>query len=158
MRRASWILAVTMVLATAACSRAPVVAEHGGDDAAVAAVTAHHRVEVPWAPSWDAAFERARAESKPVMVTFSADWCVWCKRLETTTFTDAKVAGVLADQVVPLELDVDGDGRALSERFNIDPLPTTVLLASDGSELGRIVGYVPPGSFLDSLRGFLQAS
>jgi thioredoxin 1 len=156
-RRASWILAVGALIVTVACG----VAEQGTDargDAAAAAVTAHHQVEVSWATSWDAAFERAREESKPVLVTFSADWCVWCKRLETTTFTDAKVAGLLADEVVPLELDVDGAGRELSNRFEIDPLPTVVVLASDGTELGRIVGYEPPASFLESVRGLLRTS
>lgn len=128
-----------------------------GDPTVAAVVTYHEPVEVPWAASWDAAFERARSEDKPVLVTFTAEWCVWCARLESTTFGDRKVASLLAEHVVPVDLDVDGPGRELSDRYGVDPLPTVLVLSRDGSELGRIVGYLPPGGFLDRMGEILPA-
>ncbi len=154
MRTSRWMLTALVVATLAACGTETTTV---ADGPAAAAVTSHAPVEVPWATSWDAAFERARAEDKPVLVTFSAEWCVWCARLEATTFGDHKVASLLADRVVPVDLDVDGPGRELSDRYGVDPLPTVLVLSHDGSELGRIVGYLPPGGFLERMVEILPA-
>ena len=76
-------------------------------------VTSHRDVDVRWERDWDAAFSRARAEGKPVLVSFSAEWCVWCKHLDTITYRDARVAGVLAERVIPLTIDIDRADREL---------------------------------------------
>jgi thiol:disulfide interchange protein len=129
--------------------------EVGPIDPGAVAVASHDAVEIEWSRSWDAAFERARAEDKAVLVTFYADWCIWCKRLEDTTLADGRVAAFMADTVVPLRLDVDGDGGQLASRFEVDGLPTILVLDDDGRELGRIPGYLPPGGFLERVRALL---
>jgi thiol:disulfide interchange protein len=117
--------------------------------AATEAVSAHGAVAVTWAKDLQSALERAHSEGKPVLVTFYADWCVWCKRLDATTLRDADVTLLLRDRVVPVRLDVDGDGRELSNRYRVDGLPTILVLDGDGRELGRIPGYMPPTGFLE---------
>jgi thiol:disulfide interchange protein len=121
-------------------------------------VANHATVEIVWENDMPAALERARSESKPVLVNFYADWCVWCKRLESTTLRDAKVVSVLQNKVVPLSLDVDGDGRELSNEYQVDGLPTIIVLDAGGREIGRIPGYMPPSSFLERVEDFLQQS
>lgn len=121
-----------------------------------AAVTSHQAPDVHWEKDWDAAFARARAENKPVLVSFYADWCVWCKVLDSTTYRDAKVAGVLAQDVVPLSVDIDRADRAVLDRFRIDGPPTIVLLDTSGREMGRIPGYMPPTGFFNTLEGILH--
>lgn len=108
--------------------------------------------EIAWVKSWDAALVRAQAEQKPIAAVFYADWCIWCKRLEETTLSDGAVASFLAEQAVAIRLDVDGDGEAVSEQFNVDGLPTVVFVNPDGSERGRIPGYLPPEGFLERAR------
>jgi thiol:disulfide interchange protein len=138
------IAATVSILALAAgCGRPeppPVVAE---------TVAAHGAVAVPWGRDLPSALERAHSEGKPVLVTFYADWCVWCKRLDATTLRDADVTLLLRDRVVPVRLDVDGDGREISGRYRVDGLPTILVLDADGRELGRIPGYMPPTGFLE---------
>jgi thiol:disulfide interchange protein len=136
-----------------ACSRPESVSE-----APVEAISNHATVEVVWESEMPAALERARNEGKPVLVNFYADWCVWCKRLESTTLRDAKVASVLQNKVVPLSLNVEGDGKELSNEYRVDGLPTIIVLDAGGREIGRIPGYVPPDSFLKRIEGFLQQS
>jgi thiol:disulfide interchange protein len=136
-----------------ACSRPESVSE-----APVEAISNHATVEVVWESEMPAALERARNEGKPVLVNFYADWCVWCKRLESTTLRDAKVASVLQNKVVPLSLNVEGDGKELSNEYRVDGLPTIIVLDADGREIGRIPGYMPPDSFLKRVEGFLQQS
>ena len=144
--------AAASLLVIVACSRD----EQTVQPAIAGAVTAHGAVEVDWGKDLPAALERARAEGKPVLVNFYANWCVWCKRLESTTLSDNDVKTVLRDRVVPVRLDVDGDGRELSNKYHVDGLPTILVLDSTGREIGRIPGYMAPTGFLEHVEGVLQ--
>ncbi len=127
-------------------------------DGSTAAAASHRAVSLDWETDWDRAFSRAGSEGKAVLASFNADWCVWCRRLETTTFRDAQVTALLGARTVPLTLDVDGNGRKLSDDLDVDGLPTVVLFAADGRELGRIDGYVAPDGFLELVTGILARS
>ena len=126
------------------------------DAATQAVVSSHQGNDIQWAQTWDAAFFRARSEEKVVLVTFYADWCIWCKKLEDTTLADSSVASFLAEKTVPIRLDVDGAGRELSDQYRVDGLPTVLVLKNDGTELGRIPGYLPPEGFLERIRSFVS--
>jgi thiol:disulfide interchange protein DsbD len=112
------------------------------------AVTSHRESTVSWENDWEAAFERARSQAKPVMANFYADWCVWCKTLETITFRDQNVAAMLSERVVPLNLDMDRGGKGFADEHRVEAPPTIILFDADGSELGRIPGYLPPTQFM----------
>lgn len=114
-----------------------------------------HSGDIQWAGTWDAALFRARSEERVVLVTFYADWCMWCKKLENTTLADGAVASFLAKNTVPVRLDVDGDGRELSDEYDVDGLPTVLVISSDGTELGRISGYLPPAGFLERVKALV---
>ncbi len=57
-------------------------------------VSSHEVAAIKWSADWDGAFAQARTERKAVLVTFYADWCIWCKRLEDTTLADNQVAAL----------------------------------------------------------------
>jgi thiol:disulfide interchange protein len=139
------VLSVTFLFGTVACNRSE-IAPPPADT-----VAAHGAVKVTWGEDLPTALDRARSEGKPVLVNFYADWCVWCQRLESTTFRDAEVANLLQQRVVPVSLDVDHEGRELSSRYRVDGLPTILLLDADGREIGRLPGYMPPTGFLEWL-------
>jgi thiol:disulfide interchange protein len=120
------------------------------------AVTSHAAAEVRWEHDWDRAFERARGEGKPVLVNFYADWCVWCKHLESITFQDEKVAALLSDRVVPLDVNIDGDVQQIIREYRIEAPPTIVVFDASGAELGRILGYLPPTGFLSTVQRMLD--
>jgi thiol:disulfide interchange protein len=122
------------------------------------AVTSHTLVEVRWETDWNRGFERARREGKPVLVDFYADWCVWCKHLETITFRDQKVAALLASRVVPVAVNIDGNVQQLIREHRIEAPPTIVVFDAAGAELGRIPGYLPPTGFLSAVEGILKGA
>ena len=138
------------------CTAAGCTGQETPDAATQAVVSSHQGNDIQWAKTWDAALFRARSEEKVVLVTFYADWCIWCKKLEDTTLADSSVASFLAEKTVPIRLDVDGAGRELSDQYRVDGLPTVLVLKNDGTELGRIPGYLPPEGFLERIRSFVS--
>jgi thioredoxin-related protein len=76
--------------------------------------------------------------------------------MKSTTLRDNAVKTMLRDQVIPVSLDVDGNGRELSNRYRVDGLPTILVLDGDGREIGRIPGYVPPSGFIERVEGILH--
>lgn len=101
--------------------------------------------------------ELVQARGRPVMLDFRADWCLSCKEMEHKTFANPAVAAEL-QRFVLLQADVtanDAADRALmQERFAIPGPPALVFFDGQGEELvaQRVVGFTPPGAFLDQLR------
>ncbi len=95
----------------------------------------------------EAAQETAAQRGTVVMIEFYTDWCNWCRRLESDTFSAPAVEKEL-EQMVALRLNAERDGNELAERFSVDSYPTMVFLDPTGHEMDRIVGYLPPDAFL----------
>jgi thiol:disulfide interchange protein len=153
--RGRWINAIVpFVIGLAACGADPT--RESTTTAGIEAVSTHRTVKLQWASGWDDAFTRAQAENKPVLASFEAEWCVWCKKLDSITYRDSAVMSLIAESVVPVTLDVDGSGRELSNTHGVESLPTILVFSPDGVERGRINGYLPPGQFLDAMTGILE--
>lgn len=144
------VMGAVMALTTAGCHRGI------SGESAPPVLASHSEGSVDWTRSWDAAVKKARSKNKTILVDFYADWCIWCRRLDATTYRDPKVVAFLTDRVVATKLNVDKrEGRSLSTRYHVDGLPTILLLSADGHELGRIPGYMPAGQFLDRVNQIL---
>jgi thiol:disulfide interchange protein DsbD len=110
--------------------------------------------------SWEqtdfvAAREKALSESRPLLVDFTATWCVACKELDKFTFSDPHVERE-AGRFVAVKVDATDDEdpkvvRAMSE-FKVVGLPTVILYDSEGTEAARFNDFVKPESFLDALQ------
>lgn len=93
---------------------------------------------------------------KPVLLDFYADWCVACKEMAKTTFTDPKVKKALSNFVL-LQADVtanDTQDKLLEQHFNVIAPPTLIFFNKNGQELPdvRIVGETGPEKFLSIAR------
>jgi thioredoxin:protein disulfide reductase len=101
-----------------------------------------------------AAFARAQAEGKGVMVDFSATWCIPCGELELT-FGDDDVYDVLTKNFVPLKFDVSSDDEVSGElrnRYHAKTLPAVVYMSADRHVVGKIDHMMEPDELLDVLR------
>jgi len=115
--------------------------------AVVATAACQRREDIWFAGDFEAATAAARERDTVVLLEFQTGWCSWCRRLEKDTFAAPEVRERLRQMIV-LRLDGEGDGEELANRFGVDSFPTVVITGSDGSEIDRIIGYLPPAEFL----------
>ena len=109
---------------------------------------------LPWEYDETAAFEKARAEGKGVMVDFAATWCEPCYELELV-FGDDDVYEAITGSFVPLQFDVSegtDEDMARRARYGAATLPAVVFLDTEGNVLGRVKDLVEPDEILDIIR------
>jgi thiol:disulfide interchange protein DsbD len=114
---------------------------------------AHRGPAITWSVSHDPAVERARRESRPVMIDFGAEWCQACKELERITYVDPRVV-TEAQRFVAVKLDateIDGEMQKLFDRYHIVGLPTVIFIDSTGTVLAspRVTGFVAADRFAE---------
>ncbi|WP_254536304.1 DUF255 domain-containing protein [Halomarina litorea] len=81
---------------------------------------------------WGAdAFADAREADRPVLLFLTAPWCDWCDRMEREAYGNPAVAANVADDFVPVRVDVDRRPR-VRERYQMGGFPSTVFLTPDG--------------------------
>ncbi len=122
---------------------------------------AEHRSVLPFqrvrsVAELDTALAQAKADGRPVMLDFYADWCTACLEMEHGTFTDAIVQSRLKGAVL-LQADVTlnaPDDRALLERFRLFGPPGIVFYDAQGTERtgARVIGFQKADDFVQSLQ------
>ena len=103
--------------------------------------------ELQWIPSLDLASVKSRQEGKPIMLDLFADWCLACKELDATVFSNPAIVPVLAGGFVLARVDFtteSPENLALTDTYSVAGLPTVLFLNSDASEIPgtRVTGVL----------------
>ncbi|MEQ1606531.1 MAG: thioredoxin domain-containing protein [Pyrinomonadaceae bacterium] len=67
----------------------------------------HAHNPVDWYPWGEAAFERAKAENKPVLVSIGYSACHWCHVMEHESFEDEKTAAIMNEHFINIKVDME---------------------------------------------------
>jgi thioredoxin:protein disulfide reductase len=98
----------------------------------------------------------ARAEGRPVMIDFFAEWCAACKELDRETYPASEVIAE-AGRFLNIKIDATNTEDALEllmERFGVEGLPTVAFISSGGEvlEAPRVTGFMAPRPFAAELK------
>lgn len=98
--------------------------------------------------------KKAKAENKPLMIHFTADWCTWCKKLEAEAFKNQDIIS-LSKSFVPVKVDCDKEGE-IAKKFQIRGLPTILFTSPDGNLIHQVIGYRATDVFLSEMKTALS--
>ncbi len=107
---------------------------------------------VEWGSQLDEGLAAAQAGNRLVLVDFSADWCPPCKKMDEDVWTDASLAALVRQRVVPIRIDFDAE-KKLVRRYKVGAIPTMIWADPWGNELGRQMGYVGAGTMTAVIEG-----
>ncbi len=98
---------------------------------------------IDWQPWSDQVFEQAKKEHKFVFLDLGAGWCHWCHVMDEITYQDVQVIKLMGLRYIAVRVDQD-TRPDLSNRYEDYGWPATVIFNSDGSEIVKRQGYIPP--------------
>jgi uncharacterized protein len=125
----------------------------------------HAHNPVDWYPWGDEAFEKARAEDKPILLSVGYAACHWCHVMERESFEDEATARLMNDRFVNVK--VDREERPDVDAVYMDAVvalsghggwPMTVFLTPDGEPFFGGTYYPPePRHGMPAFRQVLSA-
>ena len=104
---------------------------------------------VAWLPWTHAAFQRARDEQKPVLLSLHVPWSAACREMDRESYADPAIVDEINRWFIPIRVDADRRPD-IAERYELGGLPTTAFLNEDGDVLGGGT-FVPAGRMRDAL-------
>jgi thioredoxin-related protein len=96
----------------------------------------------------------AKSENKIIMADVYTEWCIWCKQLEMTVYTDPAVSEFANKNQINWKFDAEnGEGIELAKKFDIKGYPTLIFIDGDGNEVDRMYGTFTAQEFLEFIKG-----
>lgn len=106
--------------------------------------------EVRWRTNYDQARREAEQTGRALLLDFGTSACIWCKRLDATTFRTPAVVDRLNQSFIPVKIDADQLPQ-LVRALAIQSYPTLIVAGPNGQILARQEGYVEAPGMLKLL-------
>ena len=92
---------------------------------------------IDWHEWGDAAFDRAKAEDKPILLDIGAVWCHWCHVIDRESYENVEIAKIINEHFVPVKVDRD-------ERPDVDSRYQSAISAISGQGGWPLTGFLLP--------------
>ncbi|HEY2468070.1 MAG TPA: thioredoxin domain-containing protein [Terracidiphilus sp.] len=92
---------------------------------------------VQWHPWSEAAFARAQAENKPILLDIGAVWCHWCHVMDRESYEDPEIARLINEHYIAVKVDRD-------ERPDVDSRYQAAIAAISGQGGWPLTGFLTP--------------
>lgn len=109
-------------------------------------------------PDWQkftpSAYSQSLENDRKMIIVFHADWCIPCRELKAQTLSHPRVLEALDTfKVFQVDMTNAGDPQARQARrqFDVQGVPTVILINSQGTASERITGMVGVDKFLSTL-------
>jgi thiol:disulfide interchange protein DsbD len=111
--------------------------------AVLAFVSFFAKEPIEWQPYDGKLIEATKAEGRPVLIKFTADWCMNCEVIDKMVYQRKDIAGLIEDKgVLAVKGDTTRDVQpatlALKNEYNEPGVPVTILLLPGRDEPVRI--------------------
>jgi hypothetical protein len=107
------------------------------DHAASSYLRSARRQPVQWQPWGKAAFARAQAEDKPILLDIGAVWCHWCHVMDRESYDDPEMAALINEHFVAVKVDRD-------ERPDVDARYQAAVSAISGQGGWPLTAFLTP--------------
>lgn len=92
---------------------------------------------IDWHEWGDAAFLRAKAEDKPILLDIGAVWCHWCHVIDRESYENPEIAKIINEHFVAVKVDRD-------ERPDVDARYQSAVSAMTGQGGWPLTGFLLP--------------
>ena len=122
---------------------------------------APERPSVEWVEGDLSSVESGLKSGKPVIIDFTAEWCVPCQELEHFTFTDERVVALAKSfTMIKVDLTKTGDTKAsaVKDRYSIAGVPTVLFFDAGGNQRNDLsfAGFVDADAFLEKMKKIVE--
>ncbi|MEZ4651762.1 MAG: thioredoxin family protein [Candidatus Eisenbacteria bacterium] len=113
--------------------------------------------DIAWAEDIVSAKQRAAETNQPMLLFFTADWCVPCRIMKREVFSDRDVTKALNARFVPVMVyEGEPGGDEAFRHYNVGGTPITIFTDSEGHVLDYAVGRIGKAEFLEMLEGVVR--
>jgi len=108
--------------------------------------------DVAWADDIDSARQLAATSGKPMLLFFTAEWCVPCRIMKREVFADPEVTMAINAKVVPVMIHEGEPGADdVFSRYDVRGTPITIFTDPQGNVLDYEVGGIGKARFMEML-------
>jgi len=86
--------------------------------------------------------EQSKIESKPIFLLAHASYCVACKEMINTVFTDKVTGDLFNKRFINAQVDIESEeGKKIVKDYGIEATPTLLFISPDGKVLNKTSGF-----------------
>lgn len=97
--------------------------------------------QIKWLSDPKLAIEEAQKRQRPLVLYVTSESCVFCRKMERETWTDADVVKSVNQNFVALKLDGEKHVQIVT-KLEIKGFPATILFDRDGTAADSLEGFV----------------
>lgn len=101
--------------------------------------------------SYDEGIKLGESQKKKVLLSFYADWCTFCTKMEKETYSNPDIVKFLNNEFISIKVNKDKE-EAIARKYFVRGLPMTWFMEPNGEKISSLPGFIPPEMFMQVLK------